>query len=171
MRKQLSKQLADLSPTTEALTATPGFRPGGRLTFCCQKVSKERNPTICVPALRCGQTCVTPFRLLCRPTRCAARRFAQTDGGKPVHDATLSCGSVARIPNRVPQAQINGWIRAACKNWDEAGCWSCPLCPRCPQAQPAGRGQQGPALCLLSGGPAHRRKKVSRLAGRDPLSV
>jgi hypothetical protein len=109
------------------------------------KISTQRkcDPTVCVPALRCGQTCVTPFRLRCRPTRCAARRFAQTDGGKSVHDATLSCGSVARSPNRVPQAQTHGWIRAACKSWDEAGCWSRPLCQRCPQAQPAGRGSRG----------------------------
>ena len=35
------------------------------------KVSKERAPTVYVPALRYGQTCVTPFRLRCRPTRCA----------------------------------------------------------------------------------------------------
>ena len=42
MRKQLSKQLSDLSPATEALPATPGFRPGGRLTFLLVQESKQR---------------------------------------------------------------------------------------------------------------------------------
>ncbi|QXZ08878.1 hypothetical protein KUF54_12545 [Comamonas sp. Y33R10-2] len=36
------------------------------------------------------------------------QRFAQTNGGKSEHEATLSCGSVARSPNRVPQAQTQG---------------------------------------------------------------
>ena len=75
-----------------------------------QKISTQRkgDPIACVPALRSGQTCVTQFRLWCRPTRCAARRFAQTNGGKSEHKATLSCGSVAHSLNRVPQAQTDG---------------------------------------------------------------
>ena len=76
--------------------------------LACQKVSKEHGPIVCVPALRSGQTCVTQFRLWCRPTRCAARRFAQTNGGKSEDDAGVSCGTPAHSLNRVPQAQPHG---------------------------------------------------------------
>ena len=77
---------------------------------------KKRNPknatrlsaSLRYVSLRSGQTCVTPFSLRCRPTRCAARRFAHTNGGKSVYEATLSCGSVARSPNSVPQALTHG---------------------------------------------------------------
>ena len=142
------------------------FAPAGDSLSClCKKVSKEHSPTVRVPALRYGQTCVTPFRLRCRPTRCAARRFAQTDGGKSVHDATLSCGSVARIPNRVPQAQTHGGVRAACMSCDEAGCWSRPLCQRCPQAKPQGRGQRGRLLLPAFLGEA---RKAGRHGGPRP---
>ena len=88
-----------------------------------QKISTQRkgDPIVCVPALRSGQTCVTQFRLRCRPTRYAARRFAQTNGGESEDDATLSYGSVARSLNRVPQAQTDGRERTACEIWDEIG--------------------------------------------------
>lgn len=35
-------------------------------------------------------------------------RYAQTNGGKSDHDATLSCGTVARSLNRVPQLRAQG---------------------------------------------------------------
>ena len=71
-------------------------------------------------SLRSGQTCVMLFSPRCRPTRCACfARFAQTNGGKSEHEATLSCGSVARSLNRVPQAQPDGWKRTARKTCDE----------------------------------------------------
>jgi len=37
------------------------------------KKAKEHDPTVCVPSLRCGQTCVTPFSLRCGKTRFALR--------------------------------------------------------------------------------------------------
>ena len=50
------------------------FAPAGELLSCSRtKVTKERDPTVCVPALRCGQTCATPFGLRCGKTRFALR--------------------------------------------------------------------------------------------------
>ena len=117
-----------MSPATE-----DGSRPVSRGTFFCfakRQVPKEKAPRLSASlryvSLRSGQTCVTQFRLRCRPTRYAAtrlRRCAQTNGGKSDHEATLSYGSVARSPNSVPQARTHGWvrIRAACENFDEMG--------------------------------------------------
>ena len=173
------RQKTGLGPSAEVLSfaSPPDRRP---------KASTQRKggPTICVPALRCGQTCVTPFELRCRPTRCAARRFAQTDGGKPVHDAALPCGSVARSPNRVPQAQTHGRVQATCKSCDEINLKRLstsdssyqknlvsPLVPTLPAGVAAGTGQRSCVLCLLSWGrPSVTSKKARRLAGRDPPS-
>ena len=62
---------------------------------------------------------------VCGAAQLAARlrRSAQTNGGKSEHDATLSCGSVARRPNSVLQALTHGWvrIRAACETFYEMG--------------------------------------------------
>ena len=51
------------------------FAPAGDLLFLLvqAKKAKEHAPTVCVPALRYGQTCVTPFRLRCGKTRFALR--------------------------------------------------------------------------------------------------
>lgn len=37
------------------------------------KKAKEHDPTVCVPSLRCGQTCITPFSSRCGKTRFALR--------------------------------------------------------------------------------------------------
>ena len=99
------------SPATEARS-----RPGWRLTFLLVQESKQRTQTrlsasLRYVSLRYGQTCVTPFSLRCGKTHCAPRRSVQTRCRKSDVEATLSCGSVARSLNRVPQAQTHGWMR------------------------------------------------------------
>jgi hypothetical protein len=47
------------------------------------------------------------------------QRAARTNGGKSDDDATLSCGSVARSLNYVPQARPHGRERAACKIFEQ----------------------------------------------------
>lgn len=74
-------------------------------------------------SLRCAPGKPASCHSVCAAAQLAARlcRFAQTDGGKSVHDATLSCGSVARSLNRVPQALTHGRIQPACESCGEAG--------------------------------------------------
>ena len=112
---------AALLHTTEA-----GSRPGRRGTFFCfakRQVPKEKatrlSASLRYVSLRSGQTCVTQFSLRCRPTRFAAHRSAQTNGGKSDHEALALFGANARSLNRVPQAQPDGLERTACKICDE----------------------------------------------------
>ena len=86
-----------------ALPAEAGVSPRRTTYFlACQKVSKEHGPTVCVPALRYGKTCVTPFGLGCRPTHCAAAHAAQTYGGKSDNDTLALFGANVRNPNGEP---------------------------------------------------------------------
>ena len=103
------------------LMRRPGLAPAGDLLFLLvqAKKAKEHDPSVCVPALRSGQTCVTQFRLRCGKTHCAARRFVQTRCRKFDDDALALFGANARSLNRVPQAQPDGRERAACMSCDE----------------------------------------------------
>jgi hypothetical protein len=104
-RRQLSKFILlsaggrgrDFAPADDSLSCS------------CKKVSKEHYPIVCVPALRSGQTCVTPFSLRCGKTRCVLTHSAQTRCRKSDHDALALSGANARSPNSVPQAQPDGW--------------------------------------------------------------
>ena len=80
---------------------TPVTYVPGPYTSPKDKYPKKRRPD-----------CLRPY---------ATFHFAQTNGGKSEHEATLSYGSVAHSLNRVPQAQTDGRERTACEIWDEIG--------------------------------------------------
>lgn len=95
------------SPAIEA-----GSRPGRRGTFFCfakREVPKEK-ATLLSASLRCATGKPASRDPVCGAAQLVARlrRCTQTNGGKSVHKATLSCGSVTRSLNRVPQAQTQG---------------------------------------------------------------
>ena len=79
----------------------PGLAPAGDLLFLLvqAKNAKEHDPAVCVPALRYGQTSVTPFSLRCRPTRCAALPL-RSDKRRQV---SSRCNAVLR--QRCPQSE------------------------------------------------------------------
>ena len=141
------RQKTGLGPSTEVLSfaSPPDRRP---------KASTQRkgDPTICVPALRCGQTCVTPFRLRCRPTRCAAlplrsdrRRQASSRCNAVLRqrcphpepraagaDTRVDAGGQRELRRNQPQTLIHKAIAAIkiIKKLSRIRIRCCPLCPR-----------------------------------------
>ena len=137
-------------PATEA-----GISPRRATYFLArQKVSKEHGPTVRVPALRYGKTCVTLPGLRCRPTRgalaalCSDRRrqvrarcnaVLRQQCPQPQHraagaDKRAGADGLRELRRNRPLAliQIAG---AAIKNISKLSgsrtrIWSCPLCPR-----------------------------------------
>ena len=77
-----------------------GSRPGWRVTFLARTRNVTQRMRPCY--LRHAIQSAVPPNSLC------ATRAAQTNGGKLENDATLSCGSVSRSLNRMPQAQPDG---------------------------------------------------------------
>lgn len=220
----------------------PGLAPAGDLLFLLvqAKKAKEHAPTVCVPALRYGQTCVTPFRLRCGKTRfalraplrqvaanlmskhwhsavpmpaarTACRRHRHTGGcGRPARVVAKSASSAyfmggssyqkhkeaIRYPHSVLPlvptpatvascgARLHRRVQLhralACGNVFERSAASTQwvllhshkrLTAQVARSKAEGRGQYGPALYLLSGGPAYRQQKVGRLAGPVPIST
>ena len=90
---------------------------------CSHKKRNPKNAARLPASLRFAPGKPASRNSVCGAAQLAARlrRFAQTNGGKSEHEATLSCGSVARRLNRVPQARPDGWDRAARQNCDEIG--------------------------------------------------
>ena len=97
---------SSLSPATEA-----GISARQATFFSCAcKQRRQKNTTLLSASLRFAPGKPASRHSVCGAAQLAARqcRFAQTNGGKSDHEATLSCGSVARSLNRVPQAQPKG---------------------------------------------------------------
>ena len=90
---------------------------------CSHKKRNPKNATRLSASLRCAPGKPASRNSGCGAAQLAARlqRYAQTNGGKSEHEATLSYGSVAHSLNRVPQAQTDGRERTACEIWDEIG--------------------------------------------------
>ena len=93
-----------------------------------QKTSTQRkgDPTVRVHALRFTSLRANlrhAIQSAVRQNSLCAARAAQARCRKSDHEATLSCGSVARSPNSVPQALTHGWmrVRTACEICDELG--------------------------------------------------
>ena len=85
------------SPATEA-----GSRPGRRPSFLARASKEGRRTRPCClrpSGFAYGQTCVTPFRLRCRPTRCAALPL-RSDKRRQVRSR---CNAVLR--QRCPQPE------------------------------------------------------------------
>ena len=107
-------------PATEA-----GSRPGRRGTFFCfakRQVPKEKATRLSA-SLRFAPGKPASRNSVCGAAQLTARlqRYAQTNGGKSDHEALALFGANARSLNRVPQAQPDGQMRAACEICDEIG--------------------------------------------------
>ena len=103
------------SPATEA-----GSRLGWRLPFLARasKGSKRTRPCCLRPCAALRANLRHAIQTAVRPNSLHALRSAQTSGRQSDHDARLSCGSLGRSLNHVPQAQPKGWERTACECCD-----------------------------------------------------
>ena len=88
----------------------PGFAPAGDLLFLLVQAKKAKEHALLSASLRFATGKPASRDSVCGGAQRAARRcrYAQTSGGKSEYEATLSCGSVARSLNYVPQAQTQG---------------------------------------------------------------
>ncbi len=188
MRKQLSKQPVDLSPTTEALPATPGFRPGGRLTFLLVQESKQRTqpyrPRPCA-SLRANlrhaiQTALPPNSLrACSASlkqaaasqftmqRCPAAALPAARTACRRHKHTGGYGRPARV---VTKSTSNAYPKAIAAIKKQRSYLVSPLVPTLPAGAAAGKVAAGAGSLPTFWWSAHRRKKVGRLAGQDQPS-
>ena len=107
-----------MSSATEA-----GSRPGRRPSFLARasKEGKRTRPDCPRPCAAHRANLRHAIRSALRQNSLCATRSAQTACRKFDDDALALFGANARSPNRVPQAQPDGWERTACKTCGEIG--------------------------------------------------
>ena len=92
---------------------------------CSCKQRRQKNTPRMSASLRFAPGKPASRYSVCGAAQLAARlcRSAQTNGGKSEHKALALFGANARSLNSVPQARTHGWMRTACRSYDEIGFW------------------------------------------------